>query len=262
MPEYTPPSEPETGMMPPAPEEPDVVVDAYEGAPEKFLREGKLDVRALEKAYKELETRFHSQPAPAQEAPAQPAAEGAPREEGAFDADAFFGQFAEEFATQGDLSEESYQKISQEFGGKLAPSQVKDYFEGQMARTREEVRRVTDAIGGEEEYRAMLEWAEKALKPEELDAFNHQIEAAMQSRDLNNVIFVAKSLHSRFRGSVTGGDLEFLFGEATMGPDVQPYKSWSEAKRVIGSDLYEKGDPETHKLHNQRMRMAYKLGII
>ncbi len=105
-----------------------------------------------------------------------------PKEEPKVEADAF-AKYTAELSEKGDLSEESIKEITSNF--KIPESVVKEYVEMakqvRETKVREAVSELHKVAGGEESYKAMLEWARTGLSKEEQKAFDKQLDSGLEN---------------------------------------------------------------------------------
>jgi hypothetical protein len=105
-----------------------------------------------------------------------------PKEEPKVEADAF-AKYTAELSEKGDLSEESIKEITSNF--KIPESVVKEYVEMakqvRETKVREAVSELHRVAGGEESYKAMLEWARTGLSKEEQKAFDKQLDSGLEN---------------------------------------------------------------------------------
>jgi hypothetical protein len=81
--------------------------------------------------------------------------------------------FYDEFSQSGELAEESFAALE---GLGLSRDLVTAFMEGQKATHQAELGRIYGEVGGEEAYQKALGWAVQAMSPEEIQAFNDQVE--------------------------------------------------------------------------------------
>ena len=160
------------GQAPPA--EPPVE-EQPEEAP---LLAGKYkSVEELEKAYGELQKKLGS-PEQSQQAAVEAVGEGE------------FLKMQEEYAQKGSLSEETFKSLE---GRGIPRKMVEAYIEGQQALADRQTQTIYNEIGGEKEYRSLIEWAAKSLDPDEITVFNGEV----QSGDLRRAKVAVKGLAAR-----------------------------------------------------------------
>ena len=132
--------------------------------PEKFA-----NAEELAKAYGELEKKFSSKP----EEPAKAEDLNIKQEEPAENKAGQLDKFYEEYAEKGELSENSYTELSN-IG--LTREVVDAYISGQQALAENKANSIMSTVGGQEQYKEMVDWASKNLSPQEVRAFNNTID--------------------------------------------------------------------------------------
>lgn len=161
--------------------------------PEKFQ-----SPEAMAEAYKALEAKLGGakQPEPRTQAPkAEPpmapptdpkVAENVVKESGLD-----YGALSQEFATKGELTPESYAKL--EATG-IPRSMVDAFIEGQVAIADSIRTQVFDAVGGEQQFSAMTEWARANWSKAEIEAFN----ATVDGGSVEQIKLAVRALHNSY----------------------------------------------------------------
>ena len=135
--------------------------------PEKFA-----NAEELAKAYGELEKKFSSKPE--EKAEEQPATNDdnlkiKTQEETQNTLEPFYAEYAE----KGELTEDSYSKLS----NMGIPKDVVDaYISGQEALSQQHQASIMSTVGGEENYKSMVQWASQNLSKSEIEAFNNTVD--------------------------------------------------------------------------------------
>ncbi|SCW77078.1 Phage T7 capsid assembly protein [Rhizobium mongolense subsp. loessense] len=195
--------------------------------PEKFAKPEDLAA-----SYAELERKLAGG---ASEAPA-PKAGDAPLEE-ARDVVAGVGldfdALSDEFATSGALSDESYTKLAEKG---LTREVVDSFIEGQEAKAQLYRAEVLLAVGGEDTYTQMSEWAATNLTQAELEAYNDQVD----SGNLTAAKMAVQGLRARFEKE-NGAEPQLLNGE-TGGNSAEVFRSTAELTAAMRDPRYKK-DP-------------------
>ncbi len=171
--------------------------------PSKFIgQDGKVDIKGLVKSYTHLEKRTSGSTAtentPAQVADNTPESVAAKPEEAvteqASGPQAFTVEEANtwgnEYATTGKLSDKAYE-VLQSRG--ISKDIVDIYIEGIKAKTQLEMNESYKTIGGEAEYKKMINWASNNLPEQEKAAFNKSIQ------DKTNRDYNIKNLYARYK---------------------------------------------------------------
>lgn len=207
-----------------------------EWLPEKFN-----SPEDLSKAYGELEkqyTQSRQEAAQAKEATASDVetsnaseTEGEARE-AVENAGLNFEAMREEFAENGDLSEQTYKDL-QDRG--IPKDMVDAYVEGQTAKATAYTQEIFGYAGGEESYKGMTEWAADNLSDSEIDAFND----AITSGNTSQARLAIDGMVSRYRDN-GGYEPSLLSGKASASVDT--YDSWAQVTKDMATTEYKK-DP-------------------
>ena len=144
----------------------------------------------LAKAYAELQARMGATEEP----------EAAPVEEGAGVTTEALQPFSEEYYSTGGLTDESFSKL--EAMG-LGRDLVEAFMEGQKAVQSAELNQIYAQAGSEEAYAHALAWAAQNMSPEEIEAYNQQVEAG----DLSTASMAVRGLMAMYK-QAGGQDVE------------------------------------------------------
>ena len=103
-----------------------------------------------------------------------------------------YDKYAKEFASTSALSPESYKEL-QDKG--LTTEVVDSWIEGQQAIADKMIETIHTSVGGENEYKNLLEWAGTNLPKHDQDSFNR----AVESDNPNDGLFAVKALYAQFK---------------------------------------------------------------
>jgi len=126
---------------------------------------------------------------------------------------------------------------------------VDSYIEGQTAITQQIRGRAYDIAGGEQEYGAMVRWAQANLSQGEIDSFN----AALDTRDVDQAMFAIKGLASQYRSDV-GKSPQLVTGE-TGGNSAGAFQSLAELTQAMADPRYAK-DPAYRQAVGEKLRRS------
>ena len=177
---------------------------------------------AMAEAYKNLEEKI------GQPKPTEPEADGGP-----VSAEALT-KFTEEFATNGELSEDSFTELE---GMGLSRDLVTAFIQGQQAQQQTQLNEMYSLAGGQEAYNGMLEWAQESMSPEEIITYNE----AVESGDTERASMAIKGLVAQY--SNVEGKAPNLLSSEPVGPGgPAPYESIEQMTADMKTDEY-KSDP-------------------
>ena len=144
-------------------------------------------------------------------------------------------KFTEEYAENGELSKESYEKLEK---SGIPKDMVDAYISGEEAKLQLTVQKVHERVGGEENYNAMLAWANEGYTEAEQKAFNEAI-ASQDETQMNTAI---DALKTRFTASNGFETSRLRPGHGGNGGQGDVYGSWKEAQADMSDPRYGK-DP-------------------
>ena len=150
------------------------------------------------------------------------------------------------FKNDGQLSEETYQKL-EEVG--LPRDLVDSYAAGQQALLQSEEAQIKGVAGGE--YDAMAEWANEHLPSEEVDAFDE----AVTSGSVQQAKLAVQGLYARYQNA-TGSRPKTLVQGAVSGSSTMPFKSMQELARAQSDPRYRSGDKAYHQEIDRRLAVS------
>lgn len=153
--------------------------------------------------------------------------------------------FSNEFMQLGTLSDRSFADL--EARG-IPRYVVESYIEGQKAVAESQVASIYNAVGGQQQYEAMIGWAAESLPDNEIDAFN----AMIDSGDPNMVQFAVQGLQARF--SAVNGVPRLVQG-GTAGPGTSPFRSLAEVTAAMRDPKY-RADPAYRKDVEARLAIS------
>ena len=144
--------------------------------------------------------------------------------------------FEQEFIQNGELSDESYQKLQELF----PKSMIDAYIEGQKALAERSTAELLDLAGGQEAYQEMIQWASANLSEQEIKYFNQ----ALESGDMIQAKFAVSGLASRFQSETgrfnkhTQQKPNLVQGQNPSQGSVSGYQSKAEMIRDMQNPLY------------------------
>ena len=215
-------TEPETGPEAPVVETPEVQDNQSERPswlPEKFN-----SPEDLAKSYAELEKKLS---APKDEADA-PNAEAEPQTSEPVS----FDKFAEEFASSGELSEDSFTEL-EKMG--YPKEMVETYIRGMQSAQTADAEAVMAVAGGSEGYKELTDWAKANMETKELELYNQMV-----GTGTDNAKMAVEWLMSK-REASEGVEPNLVSGKTTA-PAKDEFRSTAEVVAAMKDPRYGK-DP-------------------
>jgi hypothetical protein len=226
----TPPAPPAT---PPAAEKP----AKPEGVPDKFWDAEKGEIRTddLLKSYQELEKAKATPPKaddppkegtpPTELSDAEKAAQAAVESVGLD-----FTPFSQEFAEKGELSEDSFKKLSDKG---IPREMVQDFIAGQQALSAQREAKAFSAVGGKEQFDRAATWASQNLSAAELEAYNKGVNGTEAE-----MLQAVQGLNAKY--AAANGSEPKLLGGNPGGSNTAGFRSQAEMTAAMSDPRYEK----------------------
>lgn len=142
--------------------------------------------------------------------------------------------FSAEFAQKGELSAESYEKLSKAGYDK---NLVDQFIEGQKARAIQFDSGIKAEVGGDQAYTDIVTWAKASLTPAEIDAYN----SAVSAGNVEQAKLAALGLKAKFERA-NGSDPKRILGGQNAGASVDTFESMAQVTAAMKDPKY-KSDP-------------------
>lgn len=181
----------------------------------------------LAKAYTELEKAYSGRNQTQEEAPATPEqTKEAVEEQTGMNLDPFY----DEYAKNGQLSEDSYSKLGE---AGLSKDLIDSYIEGQNALADKSVNEIKNSVGGEQQYNNIVQWASENLDDNEIKTFNRNIEEGT----IDEAKFSIKALESRYK-LANGVEPKLVQGDR-VGAGADTFRSVAQVVEAMNDPRYE-----------------------
>lgn len=159
--------------------------------------------------------------------------------------------FAKEYFETGELSENSFNQLE---GMGLSRDIVNAFIDGQRAQHQQEVNRIYDAAGGQQNYTDTLAWAAENLSEAEVETYNKTVE----SGDYEAAATAVKGLQARHH-QAAGTPPQLLKSEPQGPGGPTPYESVAQLTKDMESREY-KTDPAYRKKVENRLAISDIMG--
>ena len=135
-----------------------------------------------------------------------------------------------EYDTSGELSKDSIDKLT---SVGIDKSIIDAYIDGQQALAKNIETDIKDVVGGQDEYKNMVDWAKENLSSEEINAYNNTV----NSKDIAAVKLAVSGLKARM---TTTQEPNLVQGKAST--STSGYESWAQVTEAMKDPRYAK-DP-------------------
>lgn len=224
----------ETG--PEAPVAEDNQSERPEWLPEKFN-----SPEDLAKSYAELEKKMS---APKDDAPEDPPTEEVEPEQSTGEPQ--FDKFAEEFASSGELSNDSFDELAK-MG--YPREMVETYIKGMQSAQTADANAVMDVAGGTEGYKELTDWALNNMPETELQLYNQMVETGT-----DNAKMAVEWLMSK-REAAEGVEPNLVSGKS-QAPAKEEFRSTAEVVAAMKDARYGKDPAYTKDVEDKLSRSS------
>jgi len=141
-----------------------------------------------------------------------------------------FQRYSEEFNEKGELSEDTYKELQEKYN--LPKEVVDQYIETSKAAAQAVTHAGFAAVGGQEEYVKITEWAKANLSPEEIQEFNSKV----STTDVSAAVEAVTSLKAKYV-EAKGEEPNLVEGQGNA-RGVVGYRSRAEMSRDMRDPRY------------------------
>lgn len=156
-----------------------------------------------------------------------------------------FNRFSNEWSETGALSEESFSEL-EKMG--IPRDYVQRYIDGVSAVLERDLQKIYSSVGGETQYKSLIEWASENLSESEITAYNKAMEG-----DFNSQSLALKGLKARF-DSVSGSNPNLIRGTSGKA-QARGFRSTAEMVKAMSDPRYQ-SDPAYRSEVEQRVYNA------
>lgn len=203
-------------------------------------------VEALEKAYKELQSKFTKEKqGEHKEDPKEDPKEDLKEDDKEKDAKETVENLGfdwdalnNEYLAQGKLSDKTLENLE----NKGIPKDIVNaYIQGQEARAAQFENTIFQTVNGEDNYKAMAEWAAENVPEEELVEFNNNLNTSTEK-----AVEATRNLFQRYVEAEGLAPESLIQGETTGVSTEGSFQSWAQVKEAMNDPKYSK-DPAYRK---------------
>ena len=153
-------------------------------------------------------------------------------------------EFSTEFYDTGDLSPESLERLTKDFG---IPEDIsRAYVDGQKALVAQAQQSIYSEVGGQEAYEAMIEWAKSTMSESDIASYDSAIAAS----DMDTAKLMVKGLHAQYLSDV-GTNPRLAQGSAAATAGTSGYQSWAQVTADMGKPEYKKDPAFRQEVQNR-----------
>lgn len=169
---------------------------------------------------------------------------------------------AQEYTTNGGkLTDETRTKIVDALtkaGIKNAAGVLDSYIAGQEAAAARTMNETFETVGGEQNFRSMIDWAAKNLSPKEIDRYNKAV------KDPDTASLAVRGLYAQFQaaaGKSSAAARRAVTSVPNAGAGLQLVRSDQQVAELVGDPRYN-SDPGYRAEVNARIKASMDAGVL
>jgi len=165
-------------------------------------------------------------------------------------------------ANGGTLTPQTYQRLQMEHG--VTQATVEQFVQGQQAQAQLEAQAMYSAVGGQEQFEQMAQWARRELPAQEFQAVNRLIANANATGDVGVIQMAVQSLAQRWQaaeGYSQGRGLAPTQAPRQAPAGGQPFMSMAQLVEAQSDPRYVK-DPAYRREVEQRVALSARAGTL
>jgi hypothetical protein len=157
-----------------------------------------------------------------------------------------FEKYSRSIAENGALTDEDYTELE----AKGLPRGVVDaYVAGLQTQAQARVNAVAEALGGEETFEAVRQWASSNLSDDEFAAVQSQLQNAKSEAE---VILTYQTLQTRYN-QANPGEASLVTGKTSSTPSARPYGNKQELTEAMADKRYQVDSAYTKEVEERLM---------
>lgn len=153
-----------------------------------------------------------------------------------------------EFAEQGELSPETYEKLGKAYN--VDKSMIDNYIAGMQAQAEVAANTVYSMVGGKEAFESMKTWAATGLDARQIEMFNEDIITGDPAK-ISRAVQMCNDAYTRANGKQGSN---FLNSNVSTSNSTGGYGSLQEFKRDLADSRYSAGDSAFHALVQAKLK--------
>ena len=138
----------------------------------------------------------------------------------------------QEYSKEGQLADKSYEALEK---AGIPKDYVDAFIKGQEAIATQTANTLKQEVGGNESYKAMMDWAVDNLTETEITAYNNTV----NGKDIEATRLAISGLNARFQNA-TGNAPNLQSANKATAANAPGYRSWAEVTAAMSDDRYQK----------------------
>ena len=169
-------------------------------------------------------------------------------------ADFNYSKYETEFLTTGDISPQSREELYKQFPKNLVDNYIDNLKGATEFRTSQAENKIYNAVGGQDEYKELIEWVSKNLSDDEIDRYN----SIVTGSDINLAVEYVRGIEAR--KALSNKKPNIIMGsKGDKSSDADVFYSRVDYARAIQDDRYTKS-PEYRAELQAKLERTLKFG--
>lgn len=155
-----------------------------------------------------------------------------------------FNSAAKEYETKGSLSEETIEALNK---AGYPPEVIEAFIEGRVAMEERFTKAIYESVGGEKEYRSIVNWASQNLNNKSIDAFNR----AIDNNNINAITLMLEGMKAKMVAKMGTAKKSIHGGASAPNGSPKGYASKADVIKAMSDPRYGRDAGYTRMVEQQ-----------
>jgi hypothetical protein len=155
-----------------------------------------------------------------------------------------FNSAVKEYETKGSLSEETIEALNK---AGYPPEVIEAFIEGRVAMEERFTKAIYESVGGEKEYRSIVNWASKNLTKKSIDAFNR----AIDNNNINAITLMLEGMKAKMVAKMGTAKKSIHGGASAPNGSPKGYNSKADVIKAMSDPRYGRDAGYTRMVEQQ-----------
>lgn len=155
-----------------------------------------------------------------------------------------FNSAVKEYETNGSLSEETIEALNK---AGYPPEVIEAFIEGRVAMEERFTKAIYESVGGEKEYRSIVNWASQNLTKKSIDAFNR----AIDNNNINAITLMLEGMKAKMVGKMGTAKKSIHGGASAPNGSPKGYNSKADVIKAMSDPRYGRDAGYTRMVEQQ-----------
>lgn len=155
-----------------------------------------------------------------------------------------FNSAVKEYETNGSLSEETIEALNK---AGYPPEVIEAFIEGRVAMEERFTKAIYESVGGEKEYRSIVNWASQNLTKKSIDAFNR----AIDNNNINAITLMLEGMKAKMVAKMGTAKKSIHGGASALNGSPKGYNSKADVIKAMSDPRYGRDAGYTRMVEQQ-----------